>query len=131
VWHFVTKSAGLKSVNPGMSSHFSESRDPSYVSLAMCPECPRKYVELSPSSYSLHPQESDLKFVQGPGGVTASPTLVPSWCGARTILNCCWSWGISSPPKAAVPTTLPKGKAGTQMSMYAYIFEPCYLWNCP
>ena len=42
VWRFVTKSTRLKSVKPGMSSHFSESRDPSYVSLAMCPECPGK-----------------------------------------------------------------------------------------
>ena len=42
VWHFVTKSTGLNSVKPGMSRHFSESRDPSYVSPAMCPECPRK-----------------------------------------------------------------------------------------
>jgi len=42
VWHFVTKSTGLKSVKPGTSSHFFESRDPSYVSSAMHPECPRK-----------------------------------------------------------------------------------------
>jgi len=42
VWHFVTESTGLKSVEPGMSSHFSESRDPSYISSAMCPECLRK-----------------------------------------------------------------------------------------
>ena len=42
VWHFVTKSTGLKSANPRMSTHFSESRDPSCVSSAMCPECPRK-----------------------------------------------------------------------------------------
>ena len=42
VWHFVTKSTGLKSVNPGMSRHSSETRDPSYVSSAMWPECPRK-----------------------------------------------------------------------------------------
>ena len=42
VRHFVTKSTGLKSVKPRMSRQFSESRDPSYVSSAMCPECPRK-----------------------------------------------------------------------------------------
>ena len=34
--------SGLISVKPRMSSHFSESRDPSYVSSAMCPECLRK-----------------------------------------------------------------------------------------
>jgi len=42
VWHFVTKSTGLKFVKPGMSNHFSESRYPSYVSSPMCPECLRK-----------------------------------------------------------------------------------------
>ena len=42
VWHFVTKSTGVKSVWPGTSSHFFESRDPSYVSSAMYPECVRK-----------------------------------------------------------------------------------------
>jgi len=42
VWHFVTKSTGVKSVKPGTSSNFFESRDPSYVSSAMYPECPRK-----------------------------------------------------------------------------------------
>ena len=39
VWHFVTKTTGLK---PKMWSHFSESRDPSYVNSAKCPKCPRK-----------------------------------------------------------------------------------------
>jgi len=42
VWQFVTRSTGLKFVKPGMSSHFSELRDPRYVSSAMYPECPRK-----------------------------------------------------------------------------------------
>ena len=42
VWHFATKSTGLKSLKTGMSRHFSELRDPSYVSSAMYPECSRK-----------------------------------------------------------------------------------------
>jgi len=42
VWHFVTKSTGLKSVKPGMSRHFPESRDLINFSSAMCPECLRK-----------------------------------------------------------------------------------------
>jgi len=42
VWHYVTKTPGLKSVKLRMSNHFSESRDPSYVSSATCPESPRK-----------------------------------------------------------------------------------------
>jgi len=32
--------------------------------------------ELSPSGYRLHLWESDPKFVQGPGEVTTSPTLL-------------------------------------------------------
>jgi len=92
VWHLVTKSTGLK---PRMSSHFSESRDPSYVHSAKCPKCPRK--EWRTKSFrlqsTLHPRESGPKFVQWPGGVTSSPTLIgPPWCGAsRTIWDCCWS----------------------------------------
>ena len=62
------------SVKPGMSSHFSESRDPSYVSSSMCPECLRKEWRISPSGYSPHPRESGPEAVQG--GVTASPTLL-------------------------------------------------------
>jgi len=42
VWHLLTRSTGLKSVKPGMSSRFFESRDPSYVGSAMYPECRRK-----------------------------------------------------------------------------------------
>jgi len=36
----------------------------------------RKNGDLSPSGYSLHPRESGPKFIQGPGGLTTSPTLV-------------------------------------------------------
>jgi len=74
VWHFVAKSTGLISVKPGMSSHFSESRDPSYVSSSMCPECLRKEWRISPSGYSPHPRESGPEAVQG--GVTTSPILL-------------------------------------------------------
>jgi len=35
-----------------------------------------KNSELSPSGYSLHPQESGPKFIQGPGSVTSSLTLL-------------------------------------------------------
>jgi len=42
VLRFVTKSKGLRSIKPGMSSPFSESREPMYVSSAMCPQCSRK-----------------------------------------------------------------------------------------
>jgi len=39
----------------------------------------------------------------------------PSWCGPRgTLWDCCWSWGISGPPRAAAPATFPKWKTGTK-----------------
>jgi len=68
----VTKSTGLKSAKPRMStSHFSESRDASYVSSAMyIQNASGNNSELSPLGYSLHLLES------GPGGVTISPTLL-------------------------------------------------------
>ena len=37
---------------------------------------PGKIDEVRPSGYSLHPQESGPEVVQGPGGVTSSPTLL-------------------------------------------------------
>ena len=84
--HFVTKSTGLKSVKSGMSRHFSESRDSSYVSPAMCPECPGKDWRSKPFRLQSTPTEKRPK-------VHLQPCLVPSWCGAsRTICDCCWSW---------------------------------------
>jgi len=60
-----------------MSSLFSVSRDPSYAIVRPCIQhVPGKNGELSPSGYSLHPLESGPEFVQGPGGVTTSPTLL-------------------------------------------------------
>jgi len=47
------KSTGLKFVKPRMSSHFSESRNPSYVSSAMYPKCPRKEWQIK--SFRLQP----------------------------------------------------------------------------
>ena len=115
VWHFATRSTGLKSVKPGMSSHFSESRDTSYVSSAMYfQNVPGKNGELSPSGYSLY---TPWKAAQV-AWLHLRPCLVPSWCGnSRTIWkSCCWLWGISGPPRAVAPATLPKAKAGTKMS---------------
>ena len=42
VWHFTTKCAAVKFAKPWISIHFFESRDPSYVGSAICPECPTK-----------------------------------------------------------------------------------------
>ena len=86
VWHFVTRSTGLKSVKPGMSSHLSESRDPSYVSSAMyIQNVPGKNGELSPSGYSLYTHWKAAQVAL----LYLCPCLVPSWCGnSRTIWNC-------------------------------------------
>ena len=78
MWHFVTKSTGLKSVKPGKSSQFSESRYPNYCMLVwLCfQNVPGKNGEISPSGYSLHQQESGQEVVQGTGDVSESPTLL-------------------------------------------------------
>ena len=115
VWHFVIKSTGLKSVKPGMPTHFSESRDPSYVSSAMCPECPRKDWRSKPFGL----QSIHGKAFHGKAAQTSSKDhvawlhlrfcSVPPQCGAsRTIWDCCWSWGISRPPKAVASQVFPK-----------------------
>ena len=70
VRHFVKKSTGLKPVKPRMPSHFSESRDPNYR------PCVQNVPGKNFSGYSLHPRESGPKFVQRPGSVTISPTLL-------------------------------------------------------
>ena len=113
MWHFVTKSTGLKSVKPSISGHFPESIDPAAVLIRPCVQnVPGKNGELSPSGYS-------LLYTHGKAGQSLSKgqvawlhlrtCLVPSWCGAsRTI------WGILGPPRAASPVSLPKGKAGTK-----------------
>ena len=68
----------------------------------------------------LNPWKSGSEVIQGLGVVNIvhlRPCFVSSWCGTRrTIWNYCWSWGISSPPRAAVPATLPRGKAGRKMN---------------
>jgi len=58
------------------------------------------------------------------------PCLVPSWCGAsKTIWDCCWSWGISSPPRAAAPATLLRGKAGMKMNeSMDFLFHSSFSW---
>jgi len=95
VWHFVTKSTGLKFVKPGMSSHFSESRDPSCVSSAMYPECPRK--EWRIKSFGL---QSTLTG-KWPRWRDYISNLAGSHLGVETAelseIACCWAWGICLP----------------------------------
>ena len=119
------KSTGLKFVKPRMSSHFSfsKSRDPSYVSSAMYPKCPRKEWQIKSFRLQPTPTGSGPKlFKDHVAWLHLQHCLVPSWCGAtRTISNCCGSWGISCPPNAAAPATLPKGKPGTKMSKWIWV----------
>ena len=123
VWHFVTKSTGLKSVKPSISGHFPESIDPAAVLIRPCVQnVPGKNGELSPSGYS-------LLYTHGKAGQSLSKgqvawlhlrtCLVPSWCGAsRTI------WGILGPPRAASPVSLPKGKSGHKKSENEWVWRP-------
>jgi len=74
VWHFATKCAALKFAEPWMSNHFSELRNHNYVSSAMYPEYPRK--DWWGKSCWLNPRKIGPEVVQGPGGVTSSPTLL-------------------------------------------------------
>ena len=109
MWHFATKCTAVKIAKPWMSSHFSETRDSSYIGSDMYPECPTK-VWWGMSCW-LNQWESGPKVIQGPGGVTTWPCMVPSWCGAsRTIRDCCWPWGILSPPRTAALLPSPEEK---------------------
>jgi len=73
VWHFATNCAAVKFAEPRMLNHLSKLRDHSYVSSAICTECPTK--DRRGKSYWLNPRNSGPEIVQGLGGVTASPTL--------------------------------------------------------
>jgi len=76
VWHFATKCTPLKFAKRLVSKHFSESRDPSYVGSAICPECPEKHWR--GKSCWLNPQESSQEISQGPSGVISWLSFVPS-----------------------------------------------------
>jgi len=105
-------------LSPGCQTTSSNREIPAILVRTCVQNVPGKNGELSPLGYSLQPRESGPEFVQGPGDVTTSLTLlIPSWCGvSRTIWNWCWSWSASGPPRTVAPETLPKGKAGTKMS---------------
>ena len=95
-----------------MSSHFSESRDSSYVSLAMYPEFSRKdwRIESVKLQYT-HWKAAKRSSKDQVEWLQLQPCLVPSWCGAsRTIWDCCWSRGIWGPPRTAAQRLSPKGE---------------------
>jgi len=129
-----TKSTCLKSVKPGMPSHFFEARDPRYVSSAMCPE--RAGKDWRSKTFGLVITRGKIVQKSSKHQVAwlhLRPCLVSSWCGAsRSIFDCYWSWGISGLPRSAAPSNSPQRKTGHEnerMSMQAYI-ENFYLCNC-
>ena len=90
-WHFVTKCAAVKFIKPGMSNHFTESRDPNCIGSAICPKFPRK--DWRGKSCWLDPRKCNPEVVQGPGVVTTFPTLlghVLVW-SQQNYLKCLWT----------------------------------------
>jgi len=90
----VTKWATVKLVKPWMSSHFSESKDPSYDCVAKWPECPKK--EWQCESCWPHSRESIPEVDKGRGSVIASQILL----GRLDVvpIRYCWTlWGNSRP----------------------------------
>ena len=114
-WHYATKWAAVKFVIPWMSRHFSsESRDPSCIGSASVQNDPVKTGGAIPASYTNGNAARRSENVQVKRR-HLRPCLVLSWCGAdrRTIWDCCWPWGVSSPLMAAAPAT-PRGKTGME-----------------
>ena len=64
----------IEFTKPWMLSHFSESRDHSYVGTTMLPQCPTQ--DWRDKSCWLHPRESGPEVVQRLGRVTTSPALL-------------------------------------------------------
>ena len=103
------KSAAVKFIKPWMSSHFFESRDPSYDGSTTWLECPKKDRRSESCSQRKATRRSSKDRVVWR---RLRPCLVPSWCRANKTSSDCWkSWGISS-PGFAVPVILVRGKAG-------------------
>jgi len=77
-----------------MPSHFSESRDPNYR------PCVQNVPGKNFSGYSLHPRESGPKFVQRPGSVTTSPTLLgPVLVEPAELSDIAVDCEVSGPPR--------------------------------
>ena len=114
-WHLATKCAAMKFTKPWISSHFTQSKDPSYVGSAMCPECPGKdfprQVMLATSTRKQHIGCPRTRWR------AATPTLLcPSWRGAsRNIWDCCWPWRAWVLLVLRAPASLPRGKAGMKI----------------
>jgi len=122
----------VKFAETSMLNYFSsESRVPNYVGSAMCPDCHTKDWRGKP--FWLNPRESRPEVVQGQGGVRLHlrPCLVPSSCGASRITwNCCWPWGISSPPGTVALRSSPEEKrAWKRINQYFYHCNAKMSWK--
>ena len=120
VWHIATKVAAMKFVKPWILSHSLPNREiPATLVRPSVQNVPEKIGETSTVGYTQGKEAQRLP--KDHVEWLTSPTLLgPSWCGAsRTIRYCCWPWGISS-PKAAAPSTLPKGKTGVKKHEWSF-----------
>jgi len=96
-WHFVTKWAAVKLVKPWMSTHFSESKDPSYDSVAKWPEWPRKNGNASQAGYT-HVKAAQRSTKDEVVWLRLRFCLVLCWWSTcQRLLNTVWyfetSWG--------------------------------------
>ena len=112
---------------PWMSNHFSESSDPSYIGSAMCPEWPMKGWQ--GKSCWLYPQESSPEVIQGPVGVTTSPSLLGPilvWSQKNYLKLLLTHAGILSPPRDSAPMTLPREKWVWKWMKAKIMHEPLF-----
>ena len=122
VWHFVTKYTGLKSMKPGMLSHFFQSREHSYVGSTISPECPCNIGYARPAAYT-HRKAAQRSSKDQVAWLHLRPSWAPS-CGPRgTIWDFSWAWAISGPPPTgAAPTTLLRRNVGTKMIQWMSVY---------
>jgi len=76
----------------------------------------RKADESSPAGYT-HGKATQGSSKDQVEWLHLQPCLGSSRCGkSRIIWNCCWAWGISSPPTTAASATLPRGTVGVEIN---------------
>ena len=112
MWHFATKCAAVNSQSFQCRTTSANLEIPATLTRSSVQNAPGKIGEVSPAGYThgKRPRGSSKDQMEC---IYLWPCLVPSWCWAsRNIWDCCWPWGISSPPRAAGPRTLPWRKVG-------------------
>ena len=117
-WHLTTKCAVVKFIKPWMSSHFSQSRDLSYIHVvsAICPACPTKIGKARRAGCTQEKAAQRLS-KDKVEWLHLRPCLVPSWCGISRIIRDCWiPRGMSNPHRVVVPSTLMCREAGKKMN---------------